>query len=447
MIHSLFTQKNIKKLILSALLICFATIIGAVTIRLSKVKEVDILNNKSSENIIIPINHIIDNSLSNLEETTRFGRDIERFMRSWDIKGGSFALMRNDSLIYAKGYGYASITDSINCDVNHLFRVASISKLITATAILKLQEDGLLDIEDKVFGETGILNDSIFLNIRDRNLKRINISHLLRHSAGFSQPIGDPAFNQEGVARTLNKNLPLSIDDMVIYATRNKLRSQPGGSFRYSNLGYIVLSKIIEKVSGKDYESYVKENILEPIGCYDMYIGKNFSINRKENEVDYYEVKEAEPIKAFDGSGELAMKSNGGNNVTLLSGAGGWIGSPVEILRFVASISKDTIKENILSKESIELMTLYDKKTRPIGWANVTKNEWFRSGSMAGTSALIKKQRNGYTWIFVSNSSSWNGPNLPKNMSTTISNAILKVKKWPRRDLFDINAIIKENKI
>ena len=198
---------------------------------------------------------------------------------------------------------------------------------------------------------------------------------------------------------------------------------------------------------GKDYESYVKENILEPIGCYDMYIGKNFSINRKENEVDYYEVKEAEPIKAFDGSGELAMKSNGGNNVTLLSGAGGWIGSPVEILRFVASISKDTIKENILSKESIELMTLYDKKTRPIGWANVTKNEWFRSGSMAGTSALIKKQRNGYTWIFVSNSSSWNGPNLPKNMSTTISNAILKVKKWPRRDLFDINAIIKENKI
>ena len=319
--------------------------------------------------------------------------------------------------------------------------------MITATAILKIQEDGLLDIEDKVFGETGIVTDSIFLNIRDRNLKRINISHLLRHSAGFSQPIGDPAFNQEGVARTLNKNLPLSIDDMVIYATRNKLRSQPGGSFRYSNLGYIVLSKIIEKVSGKDYESYVKENILEPIGCYDMYIGKNFSINRKENEVDYYEVKEAEPIKAFDGSGELAMKSNGGNNVTLLSGAGGWIGSPVEILRFVASISKDTIKENILSKESIELMTLYDKKTRPIGWANVTKNEWFRSGSMAGTSALIKKQRNGYTWIFVSNSSSWNGPNLPKNMSTTISNAILKVKKWPRRDLFDINAIIKENKI
>ena len=66
---------------------------------------------------------------------------------------------------------------------------------------------------------------------------------------------------------------------------------------------------------------------------------------------------------------------------------------------------------------------------------------------MAGTSALIKKQRNGYTCIFVSNSSSWNGPNLPKNMSTTISNAILKVKKWPRRDLFDINAIIKENKI
>lgn len=432
---NIFNKRNIKRFILSALLIFFVTIIGAVTLKLSNNKVTDIKSN-IAENPIIPLNHLIDNSLSELDETIKFDREIERFMRNWDIKGGSFALMRNDSLLYAKGYGFASINDSIPCNVNHLFRVASVSKLITAVAILKLNEDNKISLEDKVFGEEGILNDSIFLNIKDKNLKKINISHLLRHSAGFSSPIGDPAFNQEGVARSLNKELPLSINDMVLYATRNKLRSQPGKSFKYSNLGYIVLSKIVEKVSGKDYESYVKEEVLAPIGCYDMHIGKSFSQNRKENEVDYYEVKEAEPVQAFDGSGKRAMKSNGGNNISLLSGAGGWVGSPVEILRFVASISNDTIKQNILSMETIELMTYHDKNTRPMGWANVTKHEWFRSGSMAGTSALIKKQRNGYTWVFLSNSSSWNGPNLPKNMSVSITKALQKVKSWPKRDLF-----------
>ncbi|MEF9985751.1 MAG: serine hydrolase, partial [Bacteroidales bacterium] len=93
-------------------------------------------------------------------------------------------------------------------------------------------------------------------------------------------------------------------------------------------------------------------------------------------------------------------------------------------------------KKDILSKQTINLMTEFSKERKPIGWASVTKDEWFRSGSMAGTSALIKRQKNGYTWIFISNSSSWNGPRLTKFMSTSISQALLRVNEWPKRDLF-----------
>ncbi len=385
-----------------------------------------------------PINHLIDNSMSDLEQTKSFDRDIENFMKYWDLKGASFALMRNDSLLYAKGYGYANLDSDTTCDVNHLFRVASVSKLLTATAIMKFVDEGRVTLNTKVFGEDGILCDTLFLNLRSESIKQITLDHLLRHTAGFSSPVGDPAFSNYNVARTLDKELPLSLDDMVLYATRNRLKSRPGSSYDYSNLGYIVLSKVVEVLSGKDYEKYVKESILSPIGCYDMHIGHNFSEDRVKNEVYYYEVKEAEPVDAYDGSGKKTMKSDGGNNVNLLGGAGGWITSPVEMLRFVASINGGGTKDEILSSESIKTMTYDSSRDKPIGWATVRGAEWLRSGSMAGTTALIKKQTNGYTWIFVTNSSSWNGYRLSNYISTQITKSLTKVKEWPQRDLFQI---------
>lgn len=391
---------------------------------------------------VVPINILIDNTMSSFEQTESFDRAIRSFMRKWEIAGASFALMRNDSLLYAKGYGYANKADSIECDVNHVFRVASISKLLTATAIMKLVEQEHISLDSQVFGEEGILCDSMFLDVKYKNLEQITVEHLLRHTAGFSSPVGDPAFSNASVARVLDKQLPLSVDDMVLYAIQNRLRTRPGGSYNYSNLGYVVLGKIVEVVSTIDYESYLKDSILAPVGCYDMYIGKNFSHERNPNEVEYYEVKEAEPVEAYDGSGMLTMKSNGGNNVTLLGGAGGWVASPVELLKFVASIDGNGVQEDILEEETIRTMTYDSKEDKPIGWAIVRSDDWLRSGSMAGTCALIKKQSNGYTWVFVTNSSTWIGPRISNYMSSQITQALSRVSDWPERDLFDIASSI-----
>ncbi len=385
------------------------------------------------------INRLITNDMSSLEQTKKFDKDIEAFMRRWELKGATFALMRNDSLIYAKGYGYANVEREQMCDAGDLFRLASVSKLITATAVMKLVEEGKLSLSAQVFGREGILNDTIFLNIKSRNLERITVEHLLRHTAGFSTPHGDAAFANYSVARSLGKELPLSLDDMVVYASQNRLRHQPGGSYRYSNLGYMVLTKIIEEVTGKRYESYVNNTILYPAGCYDMFIGGSLPKERSRNEVNYYEVKEAEPIYAYDGSGAKVMKSNGGNNITLLSGAGGWVASASELLKFVSAIDDCPARNNILSPESIKTMTASSKRDHPIGWASVHQTQWLRSGSMAGTSALIKKQSNGYTWVFISNSSAWIGPNITKYISSSVTRAVSRVNDWPRRDLFTIN--------
>ncbi len=384
------------------------------------------------------INSVISNSLSELDETEKFDASIERFMRKWELKGGSFALMRGDSLIYAKGYGQA--TDDTPCDVHHIFRVASVSKLITATAIMKLIEQERISLDSQVFGEEGIIYDSMFLDLHKPNLKQITVDHLLRHTAGFSSPHGDPGFTNFGIANFLRKKLPLELDDMVLYATKNNLRSAPGAAFDYSNLGYMVLTKVVEEVTHQSYESFLRDSIMAPIGCYDMHIANNFRSEKRDNEVYYYETKEAveDMEEACDGSGRIVMKSDGVNNVKLLSGAGGWVTSSVELLRFVAAIDGNAGKPDILSKKSIEIMTRDNGHDKPIGWASVDGAEWLRSGSMSGTSALIKRQSNGYTWVFISNSSAWIGLHLSRHISADISQAIARVKEWPHRDLFTL---------
>ena len=383
-----------------------------------------------------PLHHLMDNSMCEYEETRRFDASINRFMRYWGIRGGSFALMRNDSLLYAKGYGFANTQDSIPCEVRNIFRVASVSKLLTAVAVMHLEETGQLSTQDFVFGEDGILNDSLFLDYRDKKIKKVTVEHLLRHTSGFSNPHGDAAFNMELVAQFLDKPLPLSMDDMVLYATKNRLRAIPGGRFNYSNLGYIVLSKVIEKVSGIPYETYIKDSILAPIGCYDIHLANNYSDGFRENEVTYYEVKEAEPVPAYDGSDTLVMKSLGGNDVHGLYGAGGWVASPVELLKLVSAINKCPVREDFLTPESIDFMTPYGKNAKPAGWASSSAKFWLRSGSMSGTSALIKANKDGYSWVFISNSSSWNGPGLARQMNREITLALRKVKKWPETDYF-----------
>ena len=114
---------------------------------------------------LFPAGLVISNSDSDLPETEKLDRSIEKFMKTWHIRGASFALMKDNKLLYTKGYGFADKENAEETDVKHIFRIASVSKLITAVAIMKLVEEGELKLSDKVFGPEGVLNDSIFLKI------------------------------------------------------------------------------------------------------------------------------------------------------------------------------------------------------------------------------------------------------------------------------------------
>jgi Beta-lactamase class C and other penicillin binding proteins len=147
------------------------------------------------------VSHRISNNLSESVETARADRLIKRFLNKWEVAGATVAVVKDQKLLFAKGYGYADVEKEIEVEPSHIFRIASVSKLITATAIMKLQEEGKLNLDDCVFGEHGILNDSIYSNIKDKRTKKITVEHLLRHSAGYSSKYGDPMFLPLSIAK------------------------------------------------------------------------------------------------------------------------------------------------------------------------------------------------------------------------------------------------------
>lgn len=367
------------------------------------------------------LNEMLTDSLCYVADLESMNKTISTFLKQWEIRGASLAVMRNDSLVYAKGFGWADKEKNVPMQPGNIMRMASVSKLITATGIMVLQEKGLLSLQDTVFGPRGILNDSIYTAaIKDKKIYRITVEHLLRHQGGFSTRNGDPMFSTRDIMRRYHLDEAPDSQTLVKCELSRYLGFAPGSSQSYSNFGYLLLSLIIEKVSGMDYEDFIQQNVLWPAGCYDMHIAHNYYEEKYPNEVRYYMHAGSEPVEEYNLSGEMVERCYGGNNITGLSGAGGWCGSPAELCRFVASIDSLPEVPDIISPESVAAMTEYfDENTYSLGW-NDTKptGEWTRTGTLSGTSALVKCFPDGECWIMITNTGTYRGPHFTKYIST-----------------------------
>ncbi len=396
----------------------------------------------------ISINEWLANELCEHQETAALDKYIQRFMQRWAIQGGSLAVMKDGKLIYTKGYGWADHEAGIRTDAHHIFRVASLSKLITATAIMKMAEDSLLRLNEPVFGPDGILNEAGFTELKDKRMKKITVEHLLRHQGGFTNARGDLLFSTREIMLREDLDSVPTMDQVIQHALSYRLGYTPGQSSRYSNVGYLILSKIIEVRSGMRYEQYCQEKILRPAGCYDMHLAKNRYEDRYPNEVRYYESYDATPIPAYDNSGDSLYRSYGGNNIEGLYGAGGWVSSPAEFLRFVSTIDAHPGVPDLLSENSLRTMMSRPNGASPIGWAYGSWNgNWIRTGNLAGSSAILKRQQNGISWIFITNTSSWKGSRFPRYIESMFRTASARVKQWPEQDLFELNQVPSSQKL
>jgi CubicO group peptidase (beta-lactamase class C family) len=385
-----------------------------------------------------PISHKIQNDYSLNENTKEADSIISAFLTQNKIVGASVAITKDGRLIFAKGYGYADKENYESVEPRHMFRIASVSKLITAVAVMHLIEEYKLSLNTKVFGPNGILNDSSYLNYTDNRIEEITIYNLLTHTSGWSGALGDPIFNYHLIAEEMNVPLPISLDDIIQYALTKQLVSEPGKTYLYSNLGFCILGEVIKKVSGSSYENYVRQNVLEPIGIYEMRLGHSFINERVSNEVKYYEAGRTHTVLAYNSWEDYVPEAYGGNDIELLGAAGGWIASSVELIKLVVAIDGFQDKEDILSKATIDMMVVKDRHSKSlIGWKGKdSEGNWWRTGTLTGTTALVMRQKDNINWVVLLNTTPRNHGSINYILTTNMTKALGTIDSWPKYDLF-----------
>ncbi len=386
--------------------------------------EADLLNMQGSNEIDYNYLHSIDSHVSSL-------------IKNYNIKGASVAVCKDEHLVYARGFGYADMEEGSRVGPEHLFRIASISKLITAVAIMKLIEEEKLSLDDNIFGPYGILPYIHYPEYSDIRVEKITIRHLLNHTAGWSRKHGDPMFDQLNIARKFKVTPPISLDTIIQYMLSKKLDFEPGKVYSYSNFGYAILGEIISIKTGLSYEDYVLFNIMKPLGIQDMHIGRSYMHQKFPNEVKYYENNGYAKCFAYDGSGELVPRAYGGNNIELMAAAGGWIASAPELAKFLTAIDGSDNQPDILKKETIRMMIdPLIAGNGLFGWKGADQfgNSW-RTGTLAGSTSLVMKQSNGIIWVVLLNTS------VPykiihNRIAGTMFTAQKYITEWPDINLF-----------
>lgn len=386
------------------------------------------------------LNDTLTNALSAQPELHAMDSIMQRYLKRWEIHGAQLAISRHDSLLYARGFGYADKDRQIPMEPSYIMRMASVSKLVTATGIMKLRDMGKIRLSDKVFGPKGILNDTFYVNsIRDKRYFDITVEQLLRHKAGFTNYAGDAIFSTRYIMQQNHLTTPPDHRTLLRIVLRRHLGYTPGTAQRYCNIGYTLLSLIIEKRTGMSYENFMQRYVLNPAGCYDFHIAGNYLKDRRKNETVYYMHSSSVPVPEFNNSGRMVVRCYGENDITTALGAGAWVASAAELCLLVASIDGDRTVPDVISPQAVKLMTqeMPDHQFS-LGWNFTPRNRpWIRTGSLVGTSALVLRYPDGECWVFITNTSTWKGHKFSQDTMALFEKLRKRFgSKMPKRNMF-----------
>ena len=235
---------------------------------------------------------------STISPTLSRGLDnvLEQFMAVKNIGAGALGVMRNGTIIYNKSFGWKDARRRLSLPDDAMFRVASLTKPITAAAVRDLVRKGMLSLDQKVFDvgqpRGGILDLDPWPKLGDSRISDITVDHLLRHRGGWdrAQAGKDLTYRDIAIAQAMGVRSPPGRERVVRYILGQPLQYTPGtGSWTYHNINYLVLGLVIEKVSGRDYMTYVRENIFAPLGvdAEDVIQGRTRPVERSPREPWY----------------------------------------------------------------------------------------------------------------------------------------------------------------
>lgn len=187
-----------------------------------------------------------------------------KFLKTFNAAGASVAIAYRGNLVYERAFGYSDVAEKKTLQPSETFRIASLSKTITSAAILRLVQQRKLALDDKI---VPLLQEkSLRLPTgSDARWQNITVRHLLQHSGGWEQGLsGDPLFQVVEITAAFGLKKSASFRHLIRYQMKRPLDFDPGSRVAYNNFGYLLLGRIIEAVTDKDYPDAVSELVLQP---------------------------------------------------------------------------------------------------------------------------------------------------------------------------------------
>jgi CubicO group peptidase (beta-lactamase class C family) len=323
-----------------------------------------------------------------------------QFMKEREFEAGTLALSREGKMLYSRGYGYLDRENTKPVPPDTPFRLASVTKPITAALVLDLVRRGELRLEDKAFALIG------FRDAVDPRWNTITIQMLLEHRGGWDRnekPLYDPMFQEMLIRKTLRLDRVPSTRDIIRFMSRRKLDFDPGSKMVYSNFGYCVLGRVIEKKTGKVYHEAVKD-FLAPLGITSVGLARTRPAQRDPREPFYYDPRIVPDV--IRGSGRVAYP-DGGFHVEAQDANGGLILSAPDLLKFMNAYWLDG----------------HPRKNND--------SQWTFYGGMAGTFTMARQRPDGIHISVLFNQRFT--PEGLKNeaIKDLLDKAIDSIKKWP----------------
>lgn len=354
------------------------------------------------------------------ERFASFDRLLHDFIKEHRVPGVSVAMTQNGKLVFARGYGYADVSTREPVTPESLFRIASISKPITAVAVLQLVEQKKLKLADRV---SSLLELEASVKAGDKfdpRLRDVTIEHCLQHRGGWDRGKSfDAMFQSVRFANQVGVAPPADQAAVIRAMLSQRLDFAPGETYAYSNFGYCLLGRVIEKLSGQSYEEYVQEHVLAPLGVSTMKTGATRLAARSENEVRYYQPGTGKSVFKSDLNQEVP-RPYGAWNLEAMDSHGGWIASASDLAKFAAAFD-DPANCPILSTQSIDRMHQrppglvgHDAEGNAkdvfysLGWSNRVVadgkvNHW-HTGSLDGTSTILIRRHDSTNLVALLNS-------------------------------------------
>lgn len=306
------------------------------------------------------------------ENRERINELVDEFLQTHHVPALSLAFARPNQLLLARAWGVKEWGGEA-ATPGSLFRIASVTKPITAVAIFKLIERDYLKLDDKVFSDGGLLDGDF--GAVPVELNEITVRHLLTHTSG--------GWANDWRGPTLMRPEMPQREWIEWVLRRRPLQFEPGEKYVYSNFGYCLLGWILGKLTAQSYADFVRETVLKPCKISQMQLATR---EQATGEVRYYDQSGKNPYA---------------RNMARLEACAGWLATPTDLARFATRFPE------LLKPETLVTMTTPGAINPNVacGWSVNARGTIWHSGGIAGSNAFVVRLKNGLSWAALINTS------------------------------------------